>query len=323
MNILKKVRENIIKNNLIKKRDKLILGVSGGPDSIALLLLLNSLKKEFKLSLFVAHLDHMLREGSSKDAKFVIRMAEKLKLPVTVGKVNINALSRDGGSLEESAREERLKFFFKVARKNKAKKIALGHNLDDQAETVLMRIIRGSGMYGLSGILPKREICGYEIIRPLIGVTRKEINSYLKYKKIKPRIDASNYQNIYFRNRIRNRLIPLLEKEYNSNIKKILSNTAQTLAYDYDYLVVRARRIAESKIRTISLKKLAAAHPAMRRLIFRLQYMRLKGDLRRLTFRHIQEIEDCIARRPLNSIVFLPKGISVVKKEKSITFRRK
>jgi len=330
--ILEKVKNTIKKYKLIQKGERIVVGVSGGPDSVALLYLLNSLKKELKIRLYIAHLDHMLRSDSYKDREFVESLSRKLKIPITTTQINIKELAKRG-SVEEIARNLRLGFFFKVAKDVKAKKIALGHNLDDQAETVLMRMLRGTGLYGLSGILPKRNIAGFEIIRPLIEVRRKEIEGFLKRKKIKPRIDVSNLEDIYFRNKIRNKLLPLLEKRYNRNIKEVLANMADSLGYDYDYLLRKARLTMKrmnpalhkiGKIRNpkkggmknkLNINKLLKLHPAILRLILRLAIARVKGDMRRLTFKHIREIEDLILNRPTNSIVDLPCGISVIKKK--------
>jgi len=320
--ILEKVEKTIKRYNLIDKGDKIIIGVSGGPDSVALLYLLNNLKKELKLNLHVAHLDHRLRKDSYKDREFVEALAKRLKLPVTSAQINVKALAKTG-SLEELARNARLGFLFKVARDIKADKIALGHNLDDQAETVLMRLIRGAGLYGLSGILPRRNIAGYRIIRPLIEVRRREIESFLKRKKIKPRIDTSNSEDVYFRNQIRNRLLPLLEKEYNKNIKEVLSNTAENIGYDYDYLIGAAKRAMKGSKASFNLARLIRLHPAIRRLVLRMAIARIKGDTRRITFQHIKELEDLISNRPVNSVVDLPKGVSVVKKKNHLSFYRK
>ena len=210
--MLKKVKETIKKYGLIAPGDAILIGVSGGPDSVVLLCILNNLKKELKLKLHVAHLDHMLRTDSASDAEFVRKLCQRFKLPFTLGKINVKAQANKG-SLEESARNIRLDFLFKTAKAIKAKKIALGHNFDDQSETVLMRICRGTGLYGLCGILPIREISGFRIIRPLLEIRRAQIESYLKAKGIKPRRDSSNSSDLYLRNKIRNRLMPLLEKE--------------------------------------------------------------------------------------------------------------
>jgi len=289
---------------------------------VALFYLLNSLKKEFKLTLHIAHLDHMLRNDSYRDAEFVKKLAEKFRLPLALAQINVKELSRKG-SLEEIARNARLGFLFKVAKEIKADKIALGHHLDDQAETVLMRILRGSGLYGLAGISPKRNIAGYQIIRPLIETRRKEVEAFLKQHKIKSRLDSSNLEDLYLRNRVRNRLLPLLEKGYNKNIKEVLSNMAENVGYDYDYLI-HAAHIAMKRLGPkVNLKKLLKLHPAIQRLVLRLNISRLQGDTRRITFQHIREIEDLILNRPVSSIVDLPKGVSVVKRKKQLYFYRR
>ncbi|MCM8789614.1 MAG: tRNA lysidine(34) synthetase TilS [Candidatus Omnitrophica bacterium] len=320
--ILLKFKKTITRNKLIQKGDRILIGVSGGPDSVALLYLLKSLKNELGLSLHIAHFNHMLRPDSSKDEEFVSNLAAKLKIPFISCSLNIRGLSQKG-SLEEVARNARFKFFFRAARKIKADKIALGHNLDDQAETVLMRLLRGTGLYGLSAILPKRNIFGYKIIRPLIEIRRKEIETYLKKRGIMTRQDLTNYEERYFRNKIRHRLLPLLEKEYNQNINEILSNVAESSAYDYDYLISTAELRLKQLGKKINIKKFLKLHTAIQRLILRLSIMKLKGNIRQIDFKHIKEIEDMIAYRPDNSIVDLPKGISVVKKKGHFFFFNK
>ena len=333
--MLDKVKNTIKRHNLIEKGEKVIVGVSGGPDSVALLYLLNSLKKQLRFSLHIAHLDHMLRKDSYKDREFVEGLAEKLRLPITTAQINVKELIKKG-SLEEVARKARLGFLFRAAKELDADKIALGHTQDDQAETVLMRILRGTGLYGLAGILPKRNIEGTTIIRPLIEVSREEIERYLRRRKIKSRLDASNLEDIYLRNRIRNKLLPLLEREYNSNIKKVLANMAENIGTDYEYL----RRVSEgqySRIRysrssssrkplsriNINLKKFLRLHPAIQRLVIRLAISKIKGDTRRLSFQHMKEIEDLIFKRPINSVVDLPASTSFVKKKMHLSIYKK
>jgi tRNA(Ile)-lysidine synthase len=323
--ILEAVKNTIKKYNLIQDGDRIVVGVSGGPDSVALLYILNNLKKELKISLHVAHLDHMLRIDSHKDRAFVQNLCNKLQAPISTAAVNIKEIAKKG-SVEEIARNARLGFLFRVAKEAKAKKIALGHNFDDQAETVMMRILRGAGLYGLEGMLPKRDIAGYQIIRPLIEVRRKEIEAFLRRKNIKARIDITNLQDTYFRNRVRNNLLPLLEKEYNKNIKEVLSNMAQVVGYDYDYLSKIAGKSLNSAKRSskkIGLKKFSRFHPSIQRFILRLMIAREKGDLRKLTFRHIREVEDLIYNRPANSVVDLPNGVSVIKKKTCLSFYKR
>ncbi|HTY45676.1 MAG TPA: tRNA lysidine(34) synthetase TilS [Patescibacteria group bacterium] len=320
--LLEHVRQGIRTHRLLRCGETVIIGVSGGPDSVALLYALNSLKKDLRLNLHVAHLDHMLRPDSEKDRIFVQGLALKLGIPCTSAQVNVKAIARKG-SLEEVARNARFAFFFRLARQLKARTIALGHNFDDQAETVLMRILRGSGLYGLTGILPQRQMCGFRIIRPLIGCRRTEILRFLKTKRVRPRLDASNLEDIYFRNKVRRQLIPLLEKKYNKNIKEVLCNLAQSAGYDYDYLLKAARRLSDTMGSRLALKKLLALHPSLRRLLYRLTIARLQGDLRRITFTHTREIDDLVFLRPVNSIVDLPQGISATKKRLAIRFYRR
>lgn len=320
--ILSEARETIKKYRLINKGDKIIVGVSGGPDSLALLYLLDKLKKEFRLKLCVAHLDHLLRPGSRRDAEFVEKTAHKLGLPFKAGRLDIGARGKKG-SLEEIARNARLDFFFKTAKEAGAKKIALGHTVDDQAETVLMRILRGTGLYGLAAILPKRKIYGYEIIRPLIEISRSQVEAFFKRKKIRPRIDESNREEIYFRNKIRNSLLPLLEAGYSPRIKELLANMAQSAGDDYDYLLRAAERLMRGVKSRISLIKLSKFHPAMRRIALRKMIAAASGNTRRITFRHIRELEELVFSRPLNSIVDLPRNIYALKKGSCLYFCRR
>ncbi len=322
MKFLLKARHTIKRYKLLKEQDRILVGVSGGPDSVALLYLLNSISKEFKLKLSVAHLDHMLRPDSGKDRKFVEALASRLKLPVIVKQIDVKKISA-AGSLEESARNARFRFLFQAAKNIKADKIALGHNLDDQAETVLMRLLRGTGLYGLAGILPKRNINGFIVIRPLIETKRKDIEYFLRRRKIKFMIDKTNLQNLYFRNKIRHDLLPLLEKKYNKNIKEILSNMAEHVGFDYEYLNRQAQKLLRKLGRRINIDKFVRLHPSMQRLVLRLYIARLQGDMRRITFKHIQEIEDLLFNRPFNSIVDLPKGVSVKKKKRTLSVYRR
>lgn len=312
--IIDKVKKTIRAYGLLRKNERVVVGVSGGPDSLALLHILAGLRNELKLQLHVAHLDHKLRPGSARDLEFVAAQAKKLKLGFTGGSARIARPS------EEACRKARLEFLFSVAREQKAGKICLGHNLDDQAETVLMRLIRGTGTLGLAGIVPLRKFAQVVIARPLIEVTRREIELYLKKKKLCPRIDETNAGDAYLRNRLRNELLPILERKYNRNIKELLSNTAQSAGYDYDYLSAAARRFTSRHGPRVPLTAFARLHPSLRRIVIRLTVSGLQGDTRRLTFRHVREVEDLALNRPDGSIVNLPKGIAVAKKRKHLFF---
>ncbi len=314
-----KFLETINNYSLIQKGDKVLVAVSGGPDSLALLLKLASLKSKLSLTLHIAHLDHGLRKDSKLDALFVKGWGQKLKLPVTLKQLADQQV-KARGSLEEFFREERLKFFIQTAKKIKADKIALGHNLDDQAETVLMRLIRGTGLSGLSGISAKRVIRGAVFIRPFLETTRSQIDKFLRNRGIKPRIDSTNQEDIFLRNKIRHHLIPLLKAKYNINILNVLANLAQSVSYDYEYLDQVARRSLKGNPLRLNLKKITKLHPAILRLKLRQSISCVQGDTRRISFQHIKELEDLIFARPSGSIVDLPKGICAQKSRHTLLF---
>jgi len=318
--ILEKLLKNNREHGLFDKGDRVVIAVSGGPDSVTLLFLLNQLRKGLSLSLHVAHLDHMLRKDSYKDLEYVRALAERLNIPFSADRSDIKRLAAKG-SLEEAARDRRIDFLVKLAKRIHADKVALGHNLDDQAETVLMRLIRGTGLSGLAGISPKRTIKGMVFVRPLIGIRRREIENFLKKKKIKARIDDSNLQDVFFRNRIRHELIPLLEKKYNKNIKEVLAGAAESISYDYDYLAQISDRMApRGACQVLSVKELLRLHTSICRILLRKAIENTQGSTRRISLRNIKEIEDLIRNRPANSIVDLPKGISVIKKKNNTLF---
>jgi tRNA(Ile)-lysidine synthase len=320
--LIDQVRKTITHYDLVRKHDTVVLGVSGGPDSMALLYLFHQLKKELQLTLVVAHLDHMLRKDSAGDAAYVRRQAQKLALPCICAAVPIKKMAT-GGSPEENARNVRLAFLCRIARDIKANRIALGHTLDDQAETVLMRLIRGAGLYGLQAIVPRRSLGGYEFIRPLIAVRRSGIERYLKTKKIRPRIDRSNFSDLYLRNNIRRELLPFIERKYNKNIKAVLAHLAESAGADYDYLMQAAAQKIRRWGRRLPLLGLTKLHPALKNLVIRMTILRLKGDLRAINFQHTREIEDLLVHRPTRSIVDLPKGISCIKTAKYLSFFRR
>jgi tRNA(Ile)-lysidine synthase len=319
MNIIDKIKYAIKKDSLVDTGNRVVVGVSGGADSVCLLYLLDGLKKDLKISLHIAHLDHGLRKESKKDAKFVKNLARKLNIPATFKRIDVARTSKKL-SVEEAARNTRLAFLLKVSGKVRAEKIALAHNFDDQAETVLMRILRGAGLYGLSAILPKRKMAGVSIIRPLLNIRRSEIEGFLKSKAISFCTDKTNNDEAYFRNKIRHSLLPLLEKAYNKNIREILFNLAQSAGSDYDYLKYVAKHSLKGSKTRLQLRSLVKLHPSIMRLKLREAVSFLQGDTRRITFKHIQELEDLILKRPQGSIVDLPKGISAKKKQEMLIF---
>jgi tRNA(Ile)-lysidine synthase len=320
MDVVQKVRKNIYRGDLLSNGDTVIVGVSGGPDSVALIHVLHALRHQLGLQLHIAHFNHALRKSSNADQNFVERLAKRLNLPCTIASWN-NAKSNGKGSLEELAREQRLKFLTRLAKKKSAQAIALAHTDNDLAETVLMRILRGSGLKGIRGILPKREIQRCVFIRPFLGIKRLDIGNYLEKNRISYRIDPTNKQTKFYRNKIRHNLLPLLEKEYNKNTQGVLSKLSNQITIDYDYIELQARKLYNKQVThsrnykniRINLGSLEKQHASMQRMLIRLCIEQLKGDTNRLTLTHIKEIEDLIYNRPAGALVHLPDEISVHK----------
>ncbi len=219
-----KVKKTIVNYNLIEKNDSIVVGVSGGPDSITLLSILIQLKEEYNLTLYVAHVNHMIRQNAIKDEEYVKQFCKKNNIDFFVKKIDVVGKAKiEKKGIEETGREVRYNFFEEVLKKTKSNKIAIAHNLNDKAETIIMNAIRGSGLSGLKGIEPKRG----KYIRPLIEIERKEIERYCKENKINPRHDESNDDNKYTRNKIRNIVIPYIQKEFNSNIINNLNRLSE------------------------------------------------------------------------------------------------
>lgn len=222
MDIIEKVVKRIEKTELINKNDRIVVGCSGGPDSIFLLEVLLKIREEYNLFLALAHINHMFRgEEAQRDEEFVKKLGEKYNIPVFVKRKSMEELSRDKKiTLEEAGREIRYSFFDEVLIEINGNKVALAHNLDDQIETFLFRLVRGSSFEGLEGILDKRE----KFIRPINEIYKSEIMEYLDKNMIEYKIDSTNLKNDYTRNSIRLDLIPFLEKNYNPKVKEKIFN---------------------------------------------------------------------------------------------------
>lgn len=316
--IKEKVLKTIQKYNMIIPNEKIVLGVSGGPDSLALLYILVSLQDELMCDFHIAHLNHKLRgEESDEDAKYVTEHACMLNLPITVETMDVRHKIKQGESIESGARRIRYEFFESVIDKIKADKVALGHNADDQAETVLMHFLRGSGPQGLGGIPPVRD---NKYIRPLIETTRNEIEKYLKDIGIIPRIDSSNQSLDYHRNRIRLELIPLLEQEYKTSLKRILLQTGEILRSEDELLNNMAKDIIKDCIIdqnkgkvVLKISEISKHHIALRRRIIRLVIKILIGDLYGYDFEHVESVIKLMESAITGSAIVLPRGIHAEK----------
>lgn len=250
-----KVLETIQKHNLIQKGDKIVIGVSGGPDSMCLLNCLFCLKEVLSIEFVVCHMNHMIREEAEEETKYVQAFCEKIGVPCFTKYVDVTKLSKEQKlGTEEMGRKVRYEFFEEVAQKTNSNKIATAHNSNDNAETVLMNLLRGSGISGLKGIEIKvtksKRIAGnlleeriiderrqqeLEYIRPILECNRTEIEDYCKEKDLNPRIDKTNFENDYTRNKIRNQLIPYLQKEFNPNIIQGLNRLSELAGEEEDY----------------------------------------------------------------------------------------
>lgn len=233
-----KVLDTIKKYNLIVPNDKIVIGVSGGPDSICLLNILNNLKEKLQIEIVVSHINHMIRAEADLETEYVQKFCQNIGVQCFIKKIDILKIAEESKTgTEEMGRNIRYQFFREVKNRVGANKIVTAHNSNDNAETVLMNIIRGCGSSGLKGIEPIRE----DLIRPLIECDRQEIEEYCKVLKLNPKIDKSNYENIYTRNKVRNMLIPYIKENFNQNIIESINRLSNILKEENEYFEVTVK----------------------------------------------------------------------------------
>jgi tRNA(Ile)-lysidine synthase len=317
----------IKKFNLVKPGDLVLVGVSGGPDSVALLHILWKLKETLGISLHVAHLNHLLRgKEAEADARLVEQLAQNLALPFTIEQFNVASFRQKTGlSLQEAARIGRFNFFERLAKEIRANRIALGHQADDQAETILFNLLRGAGISGLKGMLPARGI----YIRPLLNVRRQEISSYCGQNLLPYRIDASNLKPVYTRNRIRLQLLPLLEQKYNPQIVPALIRLGQLSQEEDAYLEKQAQQVyKELLLETgkdslkFTLDKWSSYPGPLLRRVLRQVWRRLAQIEKNLSYQHIDKLMELIENPHEGRILTLPLNIRAVKNGQVLTFWR-
>jgi tRNA(Ile)-lysidine synthase len=333
LGILHKVTEFCQKNSLLTQKDKVVVAVSGGPDSLCLSHLLVALSQKTELTLIIAHLNHQLRGIESQaDADFVKDMAAHWQLPIFLETHNIaNLAAKRKQSIEETGRQVRYAFLWRVAAKTKANTIAVGHNADDQVETILMHFLRGTGLAGLRGIMPKIEIARLrlypedipsqslpqspKIIRPLLEISRTEVEAYCQENKLSPRWDSSNQDTTFFRNRLRHELIPYLET-YNPKIRQVLQHTAKVVAADTVilgqqmdrawHLIVRSE---SSEVIEFDLKLWSGLPLALKRSILRQAVHSLRRNLRNIGFEPIKNAIAVLEKGGTGAKASLPQGL--------------
>jgi tRNA(Ile)-lysidine synthase len=313
MRILRKFEETLSKWDMLKKGERVIVACSGGPDSVALLYLLNQIRKKYGLQLSVAHINHKLRgKESDEDERFVKRLAKKTGLNYYSKSFDVKKMAREEKlSIEECARKVRGAFLNRLANRIKADKIALGHNADDQAETVLMRLIRGAGGLGLSGISP---VSG-KIIRPFLETTREIIEQFLRENNYHFRIDSSNLRKDYLRNRVRLELLPHLKENYNPQIVKVLNRTALILSAQENYLTRETSKVfhrivirGDKKI-SLDLDKLFSYDVSFRRELIRLAIDQMGGGVFKANFEIVERILDLAQKKKTGRRIFLSKSL--------------
>jgi tRNA(Ile)-lysidine synthase len=317
-----KVLDFIRKEGLIIPGQTVVVAVSGGADSVCLLYVLAGLQEQLPIRLHVAHLDHRLRgAASAADARYVAGLAHRLGLPATVASRDVQACRREHRlSLEEAAREVRYAFLGEVAAATGAGAVAVGHTADDHIETILMHIIRGSGLGGLRGLRPvSRRICGGRettILRPLLVLSREETAPYCRRRRLRPRQDASNLSMEPLRNRVRLHLLPELRK-YNPRIDDSLARLAQLAADDLDFIEAEADRRRpdiegeERGLVALDREKLAALPPSLQRHLLRAAVASRLGGLKDIEAGHIEDMLEAL-EKPAGKVVELPGGLTFI-----------
>ena len=330
----RKVLETIERHQLLARNSRLLVGLSGGPDSVALLAALADLRSSFSLELSAAHFNHRLRGvESDRDEEFVRSLCRRMQVPLSVDSCDTRGHgSESGENLEDFARRQRYEFFFKLAHTEECA-VATGHTLNDQAETFLMKLIRGAGPAGLSGIYPlrvnrvqtPRGPFAVVVVRPLLRHTRAEVLGYLAEKKQDYRIDESNRDLSFDRNWVRRELIPLLEENLNPALLESLARSAGLFREIEDFLLAESERsfdrcrVAEAEDSRLDILEMNKLPPILQKEVIRKAIRECKGDLRDITLRHIQDVlgltQNCSGKE-----VHLPHGIKVQREYETLCF---
>ena len=325
--LLKNVKTAIDKYSMLKKGDRVVVAVSGGPDSVALLHVFASLKDSYGIDLHTAHLEHGIRgEESIEDMRFVERLSSDLGVPVTTSHESVPELARTQRmSVEAAARKARYAFFNRLLDETGFNKIATGHNANDRAETVLLNVLRGSAVAGLAGIRPAVRD---RVVRPLIESTREEISAYLEENGIPSRLDSSNLDERYERNRVRQVLVPLIEKEFNPKIIESLARTANVFSMLDEFLKIRAGELlgvcsrSEPDRTTIELGPLMDAPRVVRLFALYLVLRSLEGDRQVVSFETLSAVLGLAEDSQSGSRVDVGSGIVALREYDRLTIGR-
>jgi len=296
-NIYKKVKRFTDEKAIIREGDSILVAVSGGPDSVFLLHFLISLSREININVKTAYIHHHLRKDADGELIFVRKLAKSHSIRFFYRNIKINGNT----GIEEQARRKRYRALYVIARKTGCNKIATGHTLDDQAETVVMRLLKGTGLAGLRGILPEKHLFknrNVSIIRPLLCLEKKEILGFFKEEEKKYRIDRSNFSGDFLRNRIRSEVLPLLLK-YNPGIKKQLAQMSFLVQDDFAFMEKFAEdtlaKILDSATESVNVKTYRQLDVSLKRLVAALLIEKITGNHYR-SFNRIKQFMDYLGK---------------------------
>lgn len=312
--IINKVIKTIEENNMINKGDKVIVALSGGPDSMTLLHILYNLREKYDMKVYAAHINHMLRSADSDEDEVACRaFCQEREIEFFSKSVDIASVATQNNiSTEMAGRDARYSFFEELLHKLEANKVAIAHNLNDQAETVLMRLMRGTGIEGLIGIKPIRD----EIyIRPIININRQEIEEYCHGNNLPVRIDKTNFEPIYSRNKVRLELIPYIQKNFNSDIITTINRMCELLKRDEDYIQQNVTKVFQkycdiTEEKVIIYKDTFCFHPSIVSRVIRKALLIFQGDINNIQNIHIENVIK-LQKSPTGKFTILPKEILV------------
>ncbi len=315
--LVKRVLDTIKRHNLIGQGENVVVGVSGGPDSVCLLHVLFSLSRQLQMKLYAVHINHMLRGNEANaDERYVEDLCKNLGLGLHTKACDINGISKDEGiSLEEAGRNARYREFEEFADSIGGARIAVAHNKKDQAETVLMNIVRGTGLHGLKGMDYSRG----RIVRPLLDIERKDIEVYCSLHSLEPRTDATNLLEIYTRNKIRLGLIPYIDRAFDTNLVESLTRMSDLLRDENDFIertaadfYDRCKVTCTGSVVALDIGKLNAMHIAMIKRVIRCGIKDVKGDLKGIESVHVDDVLKIGLSGNTGSEIHLPGGIRAV-----------
>lgn len=312
--IFKRVLKTIKEHNLIEDGDKIILGLSGGPDSVCLFHLLHRLKKIYNIEFFAVHLNHMLRgKEADEDENYVKKLCETYGVKCYSKAVDVNAFCKKNKlGIEEGARKVRYDLFEEIKTLVGANKVAIAHNTNDQAETIIMRLMRGTGISGLRGIEYKRKD---GMIRPILDIEKKDIEAYCEQYDLKPKIDKTNLESVYTRNKIRLKLFPYMEKEFNKNVIKNIVRMSENVKTDSDFIEKFADNcfkdvcvVYNEKV-YIYLDKFTSLDLAIKSRIVIRAIEKVLGDIKSIDKKHIDKILKLLDEKKKGKKINLPRGL--------------